>query len=138
MRITLCAAVIVLATSFAAAEDKAAVREIPPRGLVNYNSGVGNSKINKPVVITSAADLAKNKAFLKTAADAITKQVDFEKEKLVFFFWGSSSLQEIVPDADKPGMFTYTTRFSKSGRFTSRAKLFVVPKDAEVKVTQKK
>lgn len=138
MRMTLCAAAIVLATSFAAAEDKAAVREIPTTGLkINFKSGTGDSTVSKPAVITSAEDVAKNAA-LKDAADALQKEIDFGKEKLVFFFWGSFDLQQITPDPDRPGAFTYTNRISKSGRFTTRAKLFVVPKDAEVKVTQKK
>lgn len=137
MRITMCAAAIVFATSFAAADDKA-VREIPTTGLkINFKSGTGDSTVTKPAVITSAEDIARNAA-LKDAADALQKQIDFGKEKLVFFFWGSFDLQQIAPDADRPVTFTYTNRISKSGRFTTRAKLFVVPKDAEVKVTQKK
>lgn len=138
MRMTMCAAVIVFATSFAAAQDKAAVREIPTKDLkINRRVGTGDSTVAKPFVIASAEELAKNKA-LKDAADAIMKQVDFEKEKLVFFFFGSFDLPQIVPDADNPGTFTYTMTFSKSGSFTTRAKLFVVPKDAEVKVTKTK
>ena len=56
----------------------------------------------------------------------------------MFFFWGSFDLQQIVPDADKPGTFTCTTRFSKSGRFATRRKPSWCPETYEVKVTKKK
>lgn len=139
MRMTLSAAVIVFATAFAAADDKAAVKEIPTKDLkINLKSGTGDSTVAKPFVITSADELAKHKALEGAAADALKKQIDFDKEKLVFFFWGSFDNQEITPDADKPGAFTYVNKLSKGSRFVVRAKLFVVPKDAEVKVTQKK
>jgi hypothetical protein len=134
----MCAVAIVSAVSFAAAEDKAAVREIPANDLkVNFGGGIGNSKVSKPAVITSAEELVKVKP-LKDSVEVIKKQVDFSKEKLVFFFWGSLNSQQIVPDPDKPGTFTYTTRLSKSGGYKTYARVFVVPKDAEVKVTEKK
>lgn len=137
-QMTMCAAAIVLAPALAAAQGKDAVREIPTTGLkINLKVGIGTATVDKPAIITSAAEIAKHKALLD-AADAIQKQVDFDKEKLLFFFWGSFDLQQITPVADKPGSFTYTTRFSKSGRFTARVKLFVVPRDAEVKVTKVK
>lgn len=139
MRVAMCAAAIVFAASLEAADDKAVVKEIPTKDLkINFKSGIGNSTVDKPTVITSADELTKIKALEGTAADTLKKQVDFDKEKVVFFFWGSFDTQVITPDADKPGSFTYTTRISKGGGFKTGAKLFVVPKDAEVKVTKAK
>ena len=45
----------------------------------------------RPVVITSADELAKAKAFADDAArEAVMKQVDFAKEKVVVFVWAGS------------------------------------------------
>jgi hypothetical protein len=117
------------AGSFAAADDKAAVREIPTKGLKVLPPKGG--KATAPTEIKSADELAKNEA-LKGAADAITKQVNFETEKLVFFAWSGSGQDKVAPDEKSPGAFTYTRGLTRDLR--RHVRLFAVPKDAKVEV----
>src|SRR3954466_16129963 len=88
-------AVAALALSVASAEETnkkgkgAAVREIDLKGFTRARTrGVAS----KPTRITNAEELAK--AFPDTDEewlDRDPKQVDFEKEELLFFAWTSSS-----------------------------------------------
>src|ERR1017187_8185360 len=48
------------------------------------------SRVNKPTVIASAAELDK----VSPDAEGLKKQVDFTKEKLVLFAWGGSGEQD--------------------------------------------
>lgn len=125
----MCAAAIVFATSLAMADDKAAVKEIPTKDLKIAQQRGG--KATEPIEIKSAEDLAKNDQ-LKGAADDIKKQVDFSKEKLVFFAWGGSGRDKLVADEKTPGTFRYTRGLTRDLRM--HVHLFVVPKGAEVKV----
>jgi hypothetical protein len=112
-----------------AADDKPAVKEIPTKDLkVAFLKG-GNA--TKPTEIKTADELAKSAA-LKDAADAIKKQVNFEKEKLVLFSWGGSGRDKITADEKAPGTFKLTRGLTRDYRM--HIHLFVVPKDAVVKV----
>ena len=113
----------------AAAEDKPAVKEIPTKDLKIVVPERG--KATEPAEIKTADDLAKSEA-LKDAADDIKKQVNFEKEKLVFFAWGGSGRDQIAADEKTAGTFTLTRGLTRD--FRMHTKLFVVPKDAAVKV----
>jgi hypothetical protein len=130
----------ILAALFAATlvvaqdKDKPAVREIPTKDLKLTFPQKG--KATEPAVVTSADDLAKNEV-VGRAADEIKKQIDFGKEKLVVFAWGGSGQDKIsgeVKTADKKAtaVFTYTRGLTRD--FRQHIHLFVVPKDAEVKV----
>jgi hypothetical protein len=92
-------------------------------------------KATEPTAIKSADDLAKSPA-LKDSADAIKKEVDFDTQKLVFFAWSGSGGDKIAPDAKTAGTFTYTAGLTRDLR--PHVHLFVVPKDAEVKVVPAK
>jgi hypothetical protein len=61
--------------------------------------------------------------------------VNFEKEKLVLFAWGGSGGDKITPDAKTAGTFALTRGLTRD--FRMHLHLFVVPKDAEVKVVGK-
>lgn len=136
MRCAVRTLILTAAVIFAApvlADDKPAVKEIPTKDLkITLPKG---GKATEPTVIKTADDLAKSVP-LKDAADAIKKEVNFDKEKLVFFAWGGSGRDKIAPDAKTPGTFAYTAGLTRD--FRMHAHLFVVPKDAEVKVVPAK
>lgn len=125
-------AALIVAAFFAApvfAEDKPAVKEIPTKDLkIKFPE---RGKATEPSEIKTADELAKSEA-LKDAADAIKKQVNFEKEKLVFFAWGGSGGDKIAADEKTAGTFNLTRGLTRD--FRMHTKLFVVPKDAAVKV----
>jgi hypothetical protein len=127
MRNAVCA--LVLLAGAAAAEDKPAVKEIDLNNLkVKFSE---DGKVTAPAEIKSADDLKKNDA-LKDAAEAVAKKVDFGKEKLVLFRWSGSGGDKIVPDAKTAGTFEVKPGLTFDLR--QHARLFAVPKDAEVKV----
>lgn len=128
-------AVLIAVTLFAApvlADDKPAVKEIPTKEL--KIPAMRGGKATEPTVIKSADDLAKSPA-LKDSADAIKKEVDFDTQKLVFFAWSGSGGDKIAPDAKTAGTFAYTAGLTRDLR--PHVHVFVVPKDAEVKVVGK-
>ncbi len=78
---------------------------------------------------------------LKDASDAIKKHVDFAKEKLVVFMWQGSGGDKLAADlktADKKTTATFTLTPGLTLDLRQHTKLFVVPKDAEVKVVRGK
>jgi hypothetical protein len=129
----------ILAALFAAplalaADEKPAIKEIPTKDLKLAFPERG--KATEPATITSAEDLAKN-AVVKGAADEIKKQVDFSKEKLVVFAWGGSGRDRLTPvlraeDKKATAVFSYAPGLTRD--FRMHTHLYVVPKDAEVKV----
>ncbi len=56
--------------------------------------------MSKPTVINSAEDLEKVTA-LSASLEAIKKEIDFSKEKLVYFAWSGSGQDKITLGADK-------------------------------------
>jgi hypothetical protein len=119
-------------------KDKPAVKEIPTKDLkLTFPKG---GKATEPKEIKTAEELAKSEV-VGGAADAIKKQVNFEKEKLVVFAWGGSGQDKLTPElktADKKttAVFTYTRGLTRD--FRQHIHLFAVPKDAEVKVSDGK
>jgi hypothetical protein len=134
-----CAMLAVLfAGSAALAEDKPAVKEIATKDLKLVFPQAG--KATEPATITSADDLAKN-AVVKGEADAIKKQIDFAKEKLVVFAWGGSGQDKLAADLkveDKKATATFALTRGLTRDFRQHFHLYVVPKDAEVKVVTAK
>ena len=121
MRIALLVAVLFAAP--VSAEDKPTAKEIPTKDLKLKFPESG--KPTAPTEIKTADDLTKN-ASLKDAVDAIKKEVNFEKEKLVFFAWGGSGGDKITPDAKTAGTFTLTRGLTRD--FRMHLHLFVVPR----------
>lgn len=136
MRMFLCAAAMVFTISVLAAQEKPAVREIPTRNIFNVATTAQPFKVTEPKVFTSAAELNMTKLLTQSGKAALIKQVNFDKEKVVLFFWSWAGGDKIVPVEDKPGSFTHSSTGVGKGGFGD--KLFVVPKDAEIKVTQEK
>lgn len=119
-----------LAAPALAADDKPAVKEISTKGLkLAFPKPPG--KPTEPTVIKTADELAKCPV-CGGEADAIKKQVDFSKEKLLVFAWGGSGGDKLAADEKTPGTFTLKRGLTRDYRMHMH--LFAVPKDAEVKV----
>lgn len=123
-----------LAAPVLAADEKPAVKEIPTKDLT-LTFPVKGTGTTTPDVFTSADDVAKS-SLLQKAAEAIGKQVDFKKEKLVVFTWKGSGQDKLdaeakTTDGKTTVAFTYTP--GKTRDLRQHIHLFVVPKDAEVK-----
>src|SRR5262249_25095486 len=89
---------------------------------------------DKPTEITSDEELAK--AFPREEARAkIKKEVDFTRQKLVFFAWSGSGQDKLsfkAGNGEKPGItFTYEPGRTKDLR--PHIHLYSVPRDATVK-----
>ena len=92
-----------------------------------------------PFVIASADELGKSKLFADDASrDALKKQTDFAKHKLVILAWSGSGGDKIAGSLSKDGKtatFTYTR--GETDDLRRHALAFAVPKDCEVKVEKK-
>ncbi len=113
-----------------AGEEGAKLREIDSSGLkVNFEKG----RVGTPKLITTAEELDKE----IPNADAIKKQVDFTKEKLLLFAWGGSGQDRLAGklSADgKAAAFTYSP--GRTRDFRRHVHLFVLPKNAEHKLVR--
>ena len=136
MKMSICAVVVVLTASFVTAQEKPAVREIPSRDIFNAATAAKPFPVTEPKVYASFAEINMTRIFTASGKAAIRKQVDFDKEKVVLFFWSWAGGDKIVPVADKPGSFIYSSTGVGKGGFGD--KIFVLPKDAEIKVTKEK
>jgi hypothetical protein len=129
--LALTATVAVMIPLAAAADAAGKAREIDTTGLKLVPPPSG--KATEPAVVASAAELAKSPV-LGGAADALGKQVDFAKEKLVVFAWAGSGQDKVTAGAvkDKTAAFTYTRGLTRDLR--PHVKVFAIPKDATPKV----
>ena len=138
MRACAILAVLLVGSLAAAADEKPAIKELSTKDLkLNFPQ---RGKATEPTTITSAEDLAKHHV-IKDAADDIKKQVDFAKEKLVVFAWGGSGQDKITPElktADKKTTAVFSYTVGRTRDFRVHTHLYVVPKDAEVKVEEAK
>jgi hypothetical protein len=131
----MCAVAAVLVTLPAYADDKPGVRALDMKGVkLVQPKDVGARP--KAIEIKSADELAKAAVFADDAGrDAIKKQVNFEKEKLVVFAWSGSGGDKIASALSKDGKsatFSYTAGFTDDLR--RHQHVFAVPKDARVEV----
>ena len=85
-----------------------------------------------PTEIKTAEELAKTIPQEEVVA-AIKKEVDFGKQKLVFFAWAGSGQDKVTGEiAKEEAVFTYNPGLTRDLR--SHYRLFAVSKDAKVKV----
>ena len=129
-----CAIVVALMIpALAAAEEKKVVKEIPTKDLkLKVPEG---GKAGVPAEVKSAEELAKCPV-CGDEAEAIKKQVDFSKEKLLVFAWSGSGQDKVdVTGETKDGKTALTVAYTpgKTRDLRRHVKLFVVPKDAVVK-----
>lgn len=121
-----------LSVALHAQEGAGGVREIDVKGL---KRGFPKGKAEQPLAITTQAELAK--AFPEEDWQTkIKKDVDFAKEKLLFFTWSGSGMDKITPKAEKGEkptvVFQYRRGLTRDLR--SHFRLYALPKDAEWKV----
>lgn len=134
MRLLALTAVFAL-VSFASAQD----RKTPARALDLKNVKFKHDG-NMPVaaIAESAEALEKIKAIADEASrDAIKKQVDFAKEKVVVFAWSGSGGDKLVPGTSPTAarlsvIFTYTAGATDDVK--QHAFVFAVPKGAMIDV----
>ncbi len=132
MRSAILAAVF-LAAPVLAAEDKLVVREIPTKDL--KVAPVRGGKPTEPATVATADELAKSPV-VGGAADALAKQIDFTKEKLLVFAWAGSGQDKVaVTGETKDGKTVLTVAYTPglTRDLRQHVKLFVVPKGAEIK-----
>ena len=109
------------------------VRELDTKTLkIDFAKG----RITAPKVITTAEELDK----AIPDAEAIKKQVDFGKEKLVLFAWGGSGGDRLSVKLDTEGKVSavLTYRLGLTRDFRRHVHLYAIPKGAEVKIEQVK
>ena len=132
-----CAILIALfaASALIAADDKPPAKEIPCKDLkIAFPAKPGG--IKTPEVVTTAEQLSKSAA-LKGAEDDIKKQIDFEKEKLVFVAWLGASddkfMMEPTTIESKPAIAFRVVSGKRTDQY-KHTRLFVVPKDIALDV----
>ncbi|VTR90855.1 unnamed protein product [Gemmata massiliana] len=135
MRSGMCAAlVLVVGAVFAnePAKPEARVLNLKDVHVVAQSDG-GEPK---PSEIKSAKELADSLLFADAARrDAIKKQVDFEKEKIVVFAWSGSGQDKLTATMSKDGKTAeFTLKTGLTDDLRRHALVFAVPKDAKVEV----
>ncbi len=134
----LAAACFSLTAALAVDDPKAAgdgsVREV---SLEGYKAAFPKGRATEPTVIASAEDLAKTFTD-KDVLARLTKEIDFTKERLLFFAWSGSGQDKLTHAVgeDKVATFTYMPGRTKDLR--SHAKLFAIDKDAKWKMAGRK
>lgn len=133
MRSAILAAMFLAVPAFAA-DDKPVVKEIATKDL--KVTPMRGGKATEPTEIKTAEDLAKSPV-LKDAADDVKKSVDFSKEKLVLFAWAGSGGDKLAPELkgeDKKVTAEFVLTRGLTRDLRQHVHIYVVPKDAEVKV----
>lgn len=106
------------------------IKEIKLEGF--KPTGRPMTRATMPTEIKTADELAKTFTQEEVVA-AIKKEVNFDKQKLVFFAWAGSGQDKVSGEMGKEeAVFTYKPGLTRDLR--THHHLFVVPKDAKVKV----
>jgi hypothetical protein len=92
--------------------------------------------VNKPTAITDADALAKT---IPDAdwLDKIKKQVDFDKQQLIWFAWGGSGQDKLSHEV-KDGEVIFEFQRGRTRDLRPHFHAFVIPKEAKWKVVEKK
>lgn len=134
MRSVLCAAAVLLAIP-AVADDKPPVRELDAKN-VKFAPADRGELADQLTEIKTADELAKSAAFANDASrDAIKKQVDFSKEKVVVFAWWGrtpSSVRTKFARDGKTVVFSVATAELAFADLRGQVSVFAVPKDVPV------
>jgi hypothetical protein len=121
-------AILLMVPLTLAAGEPGKLREIDTKDLkVDFEKG----RVTQPTVITNAEQFDKT----LPGADAVKKQVDFGKDKLVLFAWGGSGGDKLAAKTSDDGKsvnFNYTPGLTRD--FRRHVHLFAIPKDADFKV----
>jgi hypothetical protein len=118
---------LLFAATASAADD---VKEIDLSKTGFKATGRPMTTVAKPTEITTAEELEK--AFpAKETVEAIAKEVEFGKQKLLFFAWSGSGQDKLAAGEIKDGEVTFNFRGGLTRDLRSHFKLFAVPKDAK-------
>ena len=111
------------------------VRELKNEGL---KLGEAGGKATQPTAITSKEELTKAIADEKSR-ESLLKQVDFEKEQLLFFSWSGSGQDKISYTivTEKLSEVSFKITYGLTRDFRPHQHLFVLPKTATWKVAGK-
>ena len=135
MRTAMLTAALFLAAPLSA-DDGPAVRALDLKGVRVVS--VEDFGEPKAVEVKTDEDLAKSTMFTDAdGRDAIKKQLDFTKEKLVVFAWSGSGGDKLTPElktADKKTVAVFAYAAGKTFDLRRHALVFAVPKDAAVEV----
>jgi hypothetical protein len=110
--------------------------------LKDLKFGKAEGSVDKPIVITNANELAKV-IFDQNSLDKIKAQVDFSKEKLLYFHWSGSGGDKLDITAVKEagGNITQVYLIYQAGLtrdLRPHHHLFVVPSKTEWKLDRTK
>lgn len=93
-----------------------------------------------PTEVQSAAELAKCKSFADDASrEAVKKQVDFAKEKLVVFAWSGSGGDRLTSKwttGGKKPVATFAYRAGFTDDLRRHAQVYAVPREAAVQMAK--
>ncbi|AMV30390.1 hypothetical protein VT84_38715 [Gemmata sp. SH-PL17] len=137
MRSGMCAVLmLVVGAAFADESAKPVARAIDLKDVRVVAQSDGGKP--KPSEIKSAKELADSLLFADaTGRDAIKKQVDFEKEKIVVFAWSGSGQDKLTAAMSKDGKTAeFTLKTGLTDDLRRHALVFAVPKDAKVEVKE--
>ena len=137
MRTTMLTAALFLAAPVLADDKptKEAVRTLELKGVRVVTPDFAEPKASE---VTTDEELAKSPLFPDAdSRDAIKKQLNFAKEKLVVFGWSGSGGDKLTPElttADKKTVAVFTYKAGVSDDVRRHTLVFAVPKDAMVDV----
>ncbi|MSU79234.1 MAG: hypothetical protein EXS16_14225 [Gemmataceae bacterium] len=123
-------AVLFVVPIMLSAGEPGKLREIEMKG-----GKVGAPKKNPfmPTIITNAEELKKA---IPEADEAIQKQIEFAKDKLVLFTWSGSGGDKLNATLSEDGKTaTFTRKLGLTRDFRMHVRLFAIPATAEFKVT---
>ena len=133
MKNLMCAVALLVAVPVFACEAPPDVRPLATSVKFNF-AKAGNTPM--PVEIKSAEELMKSPLFTDDASrEAVKKQVDFTKEKLIVFVWKGSGQDKLEGALVKRGgtaQFTYKSGLTDDLR--EHAHIFAVPEYAKVEM----
>lgn len=84
--------------------------------------------VGKPTEITSAEQLEKTFP-MKEVVEAVKKEVDFDKQKLLFFAWSGSGQDKLTIGDTSDGAMTFNYRGGLTRELRAHFRLFAIPKD---------
>lgn len=128
--------VLLFASSFARAAEPRRPTDPPARVIAvdGANRQFPAGRAEKPTVITNEKELAAAFPDKETLA-RLTKEIDFTKEKFLFFAWSGSGQDQLTAGAEKvAGEIVFTLKRGRTRDLRSHVRLFAVEKEAKWKV----
>jgi hypothetical protein len=122
-------------TGWAAAQEKKKDEPIRELDLKDLKVDDVTAKKGIPVKVTNAEELAKAVPD-KAAAEAIRKQVDFDKEYVAVFGWAGSGQDELsfaVEKGEKESTAVFTVKPGKTRDLRQHRHVYAVRKDLGLK-----